>query len=151
MDASETPERRGVWKWLFESPDLNSLAPATKVLVYGLLAIWSFIVLFPRYWVVITSLKLPVQVDDGPDYFPFIDFAPSLHAWRYILFDLGNDTLRPYINSLIIASCSTVIAVPLIAVAGARKMADAWRLGPLLARRLGDDILVVGDVLRNRR
>lgn len=40
--------------------------------------------------------------------------------------------------------------VPLIAVDGPRKMADAWRLGPLLVRPLGDDILVVGDVLRTR-
>jgi diaminohydroxyphosphoribosylaminopyrimidine deaminase/5-amino-6-(5-phosphoribosylamino)uracil reductase len=40
--------------------------------------------------------------------------------------------------------------VPLIAVDGARKMADAWQLDRLLARPLGDDILVVGDVLRSR-
>jgi multiple sugar transport system permease protein len=105
------PERQGNWKRLFESPDLNSLAPATKVFVYTLLTVWSVIVLFPLYWVVITSFKLPIQVDDGPNYLPFIDFTPSLHAWRYILFDLGNDTLRPYVNSLIIASVSTVIAV----------------------------------------
>jgi diaminohydroxyphosphoribosylaminopyrimidine deaminase/5-amino-6-(5-phosphoribosylamino)uracil reductase len=39
--------------------------------------------------------------------------------------------------------------IPLIAVDGARKMADAWRLERLLARPLGDDILVVGDVVRN--
>jgi len=111
MPESPSPPRQSLWKWLFESPDLKSLAPATKVLVYGLLGTWSVIVLFPLYWLVITSFKLPIQVDDGPDYFPFIDFAPSLHAWRYILFDLGNDTLRPYTNSLIIASLSTLIAV----------------------------------------
>jgi diaminohydroxyphosphoribosylaminopyrimidine deaminase/5-amino-6-(5-phosphoribosylamino)uracil reductase len=40
--------------------------------------------------------------------------------------------------------------IPLIAVDGPRKMADAWRLGPLLARPLGDDILVVADVLKTR-
>jgi multiple sugar transport system permease protein len=111
MAVSESPPRGGVWKWLFESPDLHSLAPATKVFVYTLLGLWSVIVLFPLYWLVITSFKLPIQVDDGPDYFPFLDFAPSLHAWRYILFDLGNDTLRPYTNSLIIASVSTFLAV----------------------------------------
>lgn len=111
MSDAQAPTPKGLWKWLFEARDLHSLAPATKFLVYTLLGIWSVIVLFPLYWVVITSLKLPIQVDDGPDYFPFIDFTPSLHAWRYILVDLGNDTLRPYVNSLIIASASTVIAV----------------------------------------
>jgi diaminohydroxyphosphoribosylaminopyrimidine deaminase/5-amino-6-(5-phosphoribosylamino)uracil reductase len=39
--------------------------------------------------------------------------------------------------------------VPLLAVPGPKKMADAWRLGAVSTRRLGDDILVVGDVLRD--
>ncbi len=39
--------------------------------------------------------------------------------------------------------------VPLLAVDGPRKMAEAWRLGAVSTRRLGDDILVVGDVLRS--
>jgi diaminohydroxyphosphoribosylaminopyrimidine deaminase/5-amino-6-(5-phosphoribosylamino)uracil reductase len=39
--------------------------------------------------------------------------------------------------------------VPLIGVDGPTKMAAAWRLGAVSTRRLGDDILVVGDVLRN--
>lgn len=90
---------------------MRSMAPATKFLTYAALLTWTFIVLFPLYWLAITSLKLPIQVDDGPDYLPFVDFEPSLHAWRYILVDLGNDTLRPYINSLIIASVSTCLAV----------------------------------------
>jgi multiple sugar transport system permease protein len=106
---SETP--RGVWTRLFEPRDMRSMAPATKFLTYAALLAWTFIVLFPLYWLAITSLKLPIQVDDGPDYLPFVDFEPSLHAWRYILVDLGNDTLRPYINSLIIASVSTCLAV----------------------------------------
>ena len=39
--------------------------------------------------------------------------------------------------------------VPLLGVDGPTKMAEAWRLGALSTRRLGDDILVVGDVLRS--
>ena len=39
--------------------------------------------------------------------------------------------------------------VPFIGVDGPTKMAAAWRLGALSTRRLGDDILVVGDVLRS--
>jgi multiple sugar transport system permease protein len=111
MLEQQGTSRASVWRWLFEARDLNSQSPAAKVLTYGALLSWAFIVLFPLYWVVITSLKLPIQVDDGPDYLPFVDFEPSLHAWRYILVDLGNDTLRPYVNSLIIASASTAIAV----------------------------------------
>ena len=111
MPVSVNEPPRGLWKRLFEPRDIRSMAPATKVLTYTALLAWTFVVLFPLYWLAITSLKLPIQVDDGPDYLPFIDFQPSLHAWRYILFDLGNDTLRPYVNSLIIASVSTALAV----------------------------------------
>ena len=39
--------------------------------------------------------------------------------------------------------------VPLIGVDGPKTMAAAWRLGAVSTRRLGDDILVVGDVLRS--
>jgi multiple sugar transport system permease protein len=111
MTDAPNAATRGLWKRLFEPRDMRSMAPAAKILTYGALLTWSFVVLFPLYWLAITSLKLPVQVDDGPDYLPFVDFQPSLHAWRYILVDLGNDTLRPYINSLIIASVSTCLAV----------------------------------------
>jgi diaminohydroxyphosphoribosylaminopyrimidine deaminase/5-amino-6-(5-phosphoribosylamino)uracil reductase len=39
--------------------------------------------------------------------------------------------------------------VPLVGVDGPAKMAEAWRLGPMSTKRLGEDILVVGDVLRS--
>ena len=95
----------------FESRRLGEMAPASKVVVYGLLGLWTLVVLFPLYWVLITSFKLPGQVGDGPDYLPFVDFAPSLHAWRYIFVDLGADTFRPYWNSVVVASTSTLLAM----------------------------------------
>src|SRR5262249_1918635 len=45
------------------------------------------------------------------EYLPFVDFQPSLSAWRYIFVDLGNDTLRPYFNSIVVATISTLLAV----------------------------------------
>ncbi len=95
----------------FEPRKLGSMAPATSIIVYGALAFWSLVVLFPLYWLLVTSVKLPIQVSDGPFYLPFIDFDPSLHAWRYIFVDLGRDTFRPYGNSLITASISTALAM----------------------------------------
>jgi multiple sugar transport system permease protein len=96
---------------LFEPRRYGELAPASKIAVYGLLAIWSTVVLFPLYWVAITSFKLPIDVAYPPKYLPFIDYQPSLHAWRYIFVDLGNDTFRPYMNSVIVASFSTLLAL----------------------------------------
>jgi multiple sugar transport system permease protein len=96
---------------LFESRRFGELAPLSKAAVYGLLLIWTVVVLFPLYWVVITSFKLPIDVAYPPRYLPFVDYQPSLHAWRYIFVDLGNDTFRPYFNSVIVASISTLLAL----------------------------------------
>ena len=67
-----------------------------------------------------TSFKTPYQVDKGPFYIPFVDFAPTLDAWHYILVELGNDTLRPYVNTVIVGLSSSVIALILGSVDGVR-------------------------------
>jgi multiple sugar transport system permease protein len=87
------------------------ISPRAKVVAFALLLLWSFIVLFPVYWLFVTSFKTPYQVDKGPFYIPFVDFQPTLDAWKYILFDLGNDTIRPYVNTVIVGVSSSVIAL----------------------------------------
>ena len=39
------------------------ISPGAKVVSYVLLVFWAFVVLFPLYWLAITSLKLPIDVD----------------------------------------------------------------------------------------
>lgn len=95
-------------RWL-EPRRPGELAPAAKLFVYGALLLWSVVVFFPLYWVAVTSFKQPVQVSGGPLYLPFIDFQPSLDAWRYVLVTTGGETLRPYVNSLIVAAASTAL------------------------------------------
>jgi multiple sugar transport system permease protein len=69
----------------------------------------------PLYWVLITSFKGPGEVDNGPFYIPFGDFAPSLDAWNFML--LQNNTIRPYLNSVVVALASTALAVLIGALA----------------------------------
>ncbi|MFV2092669.1 MAG: carbohydrate ABC transporter permease [Hyphomicrobiales bacterium] len=112
MTNPTIPAPARTWRQrLFEPRTVAGMAPVPAVATYTALVVWTFIVLFPLYWLFVTSFKLPIQVNDGPDYLPFIDYAPSLHAWRYIFIELGNDTLRPYLNSVIIAVSSTGLAV----------------------------------------
>ncbi|MFO1056471.1 MAG: carbohydrate ABC transporter permease [Dongiaceae bacterium] len=85
--------------------------PLGRVVSYALLGFWAFVVLFPLYWLLITSFKLPLDVNAGPFYLPWVDFEPSLHAWKYLFVDMLNDTLRPYVNTVIAALVSSVIAV----------------------------------------
>ena len=95
----------------FKRKSIYVPSPVGRLFSYVVLTFWSFVVLFPIYWLVVTSFKTPYQVDKGPFYVPFVDFAPTLDAWRYILVELGNDTIRPYVNTVIVGLTSSVIAL----------------------------------------
>jgi multiple sugar transport system permease protein len=92
---------------------VKDLPPAGKLAAYLVLWGWAVVVLFPLYWLVITSFKLPIQVNSGPFYLPFVDFRPSLDAWRYIFVDLRDDTVRPYVNTVVVAFGSSTLALVL--------------------------------------
>jgi hypothetical protein len=85
--------------------------PLAKLGAFSVLCAWALVVLLPIYWLAVTSFKTAYEVDKGPFYIPFVDFQPTLDAWRYILVELGNDTLRPYINTVIVGLSSAVIAL----------------------------------------
>ena len=83
----------------------------TMLVSYILLFAWAFVVLFPLYWLAVTSLKTPLDVNDGPFYIPWRDFQPNLDNWRYIFVDLGPDTFRPYTNTVVVGLTSTTITL----------------------------------------
>jgi multiple sugar transport system permease protein len=95
----------------FRRRSATDMSPPAKLATFVALLAWAFVVLFPIYWLFVTSFKTPYQVDKGPFYIPFVDFQPTLDAWRYILVELGNDTLRPYTNTVIVGLTSSVIAL----------------------------------------
>ena len=96
----------------------QAMTPASVLLTYVVLGGWALVVLFPLYWILTTSFKLPVHVYDGPVFLPYVDFTPSGDAWRYIFVDLRNDTLRPYVNTVVVALTSSVLALGLGTTAG---------------------------------
>jgi multiple sugar transport system permease protein len=90
-----------------------------KVITYVLLSIWTFICLFPIYWVLITSFKQPIAVFQGPKYFPWIDFEPTLNAWKFLLTGpTSAGVYRSWSNSAILAISSAALAVLIGAMAG---------------------------------
>jgi multiple sugar transport system permease protein len=103
-------------------------------LSYGLLGFWTFVVLFPLYWLAVTSLKRPIDVFNGPFYVPFVDFRPTLDAWHYIFVDLRNDTLRPYWNTVVVGTSSSVLTMILgtAAAYGLARFTYRPRLGVVL-------------------
>jgi multiple sugar transport system permease protein len=113
MSASlgSAPSRPTGLARLFEPARIGEMSAGGKVIVYSLLLLWSAFVLFPLYWVVITSLKLPIDVNAGPVYVPWLDFEPNPHAWRDLLVTGLGDTLRPYLNSIIVGFLATALCM----------------------------------------
>jgi multiple sugar transport system permease protein len=96
---------------------------------YIILAIWSFIVLFPIFWLIVTSVKLPISVSDGPRFLPYVDFTPDLHAWRYLLTEeSGHIVERPYINTFVVGTSSAVLALFIGALASYALVRFTYRL-----------------------
>lgn len=88
-------------------------------ITYLLLIMWTIICLFPIYWLVITSIKQPIAVFQGPKYLPWIDFQPTLDAWRFLLTGpTSRQVIRSWTNSAIMAVSSAALAVALGALAG---------------------------------
>jgi len=87
--------------------------------LYLIIIAWSFVVVFPFYWLFTTSLKLPLHVARGPRYIPFVDFNPTFEHWEDLFTGVqGDTTTRHFRNSLIAASGSTVLSVIVGAMAG---------------------------------
>lgn len=82
-----------------------------KLVTYALLLIWTLVCLIPIYWVAITSLKSVENIDKPPGYFPFIDYEPSLDAWRFILFDHSESLVTRFLNSAVIGGAVTVLTI----------------------------------------
>ncbi len=86
-------------------------SPVTMTVSYILLLFWTFLVLFPVYWLFVTAFKLPIDVNTGPKYLMYVDFQPSTHAWREMFVDSGDLVTRPYKNTAIVGFVSAVLAL----------------------------------------
>lgn len=85
---------------------------------YLLLIGWSVIVLTPLYWVLITSFKHPIDVTSEAKFVPWLDFEPTTASWLDMLGDGRSDWMRPFTNSLLVATISSALALILSATAG---------------------------------
>src|SRR4051794_24464337 len=94
------------------------MTPAGRILRQVTLFAWAAVCLFPLFWMVIGSFKSPGDVVGGAAYLPFVDFRPTLNAWRYILLGSGDDTLKRFANSALVAGATTLLALLLGGLAG---------------------------------
>jgi len=109
-----------------------------KILTYTLLVSWAMFALFPTYWTITTSFKEKLDVFLGPKYVPWADFKPVLKWWKRIFTVERSEVIRPFKNSIIIATISSLIAMLLGTMAAYGLTRFRFKLG-----RLGNqDILV---------
>ena len=83
-----------------------------RTLTYAVLGIAVLIVLFPVYWMIITSLKLPREIYRTPALWPQVF---TLNNYRQLLDDKG--FLDNILNSLIVAGTVTVLSLAVSAMA----------------------------------
>jgi len=90
-----------------------------KIIIYGILLLWTFICLFPIYWTATTSFKTATSVTQGL-LIPWIDFEPSWKGWRNLgfspdtLFVESNpreEFLARFFNTAFISASASALAV----------------------------------------
>ena len=90
-----------------------------KIIIYGILLLWTFICLFPIYWTATTSFKTAASVTQGL-LIPWIDFEPSWNGWRNLgfspdtLFVESNpreEFLARFFNTAFISASASALAV----------------------------------------
>jgi multiple sugar transport system permease protein len=77
------------------------------IALYG----WALIVALPLYWTIVTSIKSRRDVFNGPLYLPFIQFQPVMDAWNRFFITDWRYFSSQYLNSIIIALGSSILAV----------------------------------------
>ncbi|MCB1502577.1 MAG: carbohydrate ABC transporter permease [Bauldia sp.] len=122
------------------------MRPLAKAVTYALLAVWSLVCLLPVYWVAITSIKGIEDIDRPPGYVPFVDFQPSLEAWRFILFEHNENLVSRLVNSAVIGSVATLLTVVTsgMAIYGLTRFHSTMRWSALIGALL---LFGVGPVL----
>lgn len=110
--------------------------------------VWLFFSFFPLYWVFVTAFKPPLAVSQGATYIPFIDFQPTLQAFRDALSGIRGDFFGPIMSSVLISITATVLSVFLGSMAAYALVRFQFRIR-LLSGLLFGIISIGGFVLLN--
>lgn len=120
-----------------EAPPARLGYRASRAAIYGALALWAFICLFPIFWTVTTSFKTAPDVTQGR-LIPFVEYAPDWRGWRSL--GLSPDTIgqvstpraefmKRFWNSVIVAVGASLLAVVLGSLAAYGLSRFSYRFG----------------------
>jgi len=101
-----------------------------KVLIYGALLFWTFICLFPIFWVVSTSFKTAIDIYQR-HIIPWIDFQPSSLGWDTILQAGQRENFVKHAqNTVIISISSAALATAIGSLAAYGLTRFEYKFGP---------------------
>jgi multiple sugar transport system permease protein len=103
--------------------------------------LWFAFTIFPLYWIAITSFKSPPAVNGGPTYLPFVDFQPTLDAWRDLFSGTRGEFFGNIVASTIVGLSASVIATAIGAMAAYALVRFPFRV------RLGAALIFVAVAL----
>jgi multiple sugar transport system permease protein len=93
------------------TPDQMSWDSRTRrmVTIYLPLALFVIVLLFPFYWMAITSFKPNAELYDYKKYNPFLIGSPTLQHVKHLLFE----TAYPHwlVTTMVVAVCSTTLSL----------------------------------------
>ena len=110
-----------------------------RALIYGALALWAFICLFPIFWTLTTSFKTAPDVMKG-NILPWWDFRPAWLGWRSLglspetIFEestVREEFMKRFLNSLVTSVSASLLAVILGSLAAYGLSRFAYRFGPM--------------------
>lgn len=102
---------------------------AKYIYSYTVLIIWALIIVLPLYWVVLTSFKTGQALGNRATFIPWVDFQPSLQAWRALFSQNLGDWQRYFRNSLIVALWTASLTT-IFGLMGGYALARWQSLGP---------------------
>jgi multiple sugar transport system permease protein len=111
----------------------------------ALALLWFVLSLFPLYFVLVTAFKPPLAVSRGPTYLPFVDFEPTLQAFRDAFMGLRGDFWGPVVSSVLVSISATLLAVLLGSMAAYALVRFEFRIR--LASGLLFGVIAIGGFL----
>jgi len=103
-----------------------------QVGVYAVLLAWTLWLAFPLYWLVIAAFKTPLAQSQRATYLPFVDFQPTVAAWRNVFGQTGGlDPRTPFANSVAIACGAGIVSLAIGSMAGYALARFQYRVGAI--------------------
>ena len=78
----------------------------TRILTRAVLIVWTAVVVLPLLWMFSTAFKTQGAIFPTPKYIPWLQFEPTLDAFRTVLTQYRSQLVNAFENSVISASAS---------------------------------------------